>query len=121
MESLESNYKNTRGNILSSSEDDDLHLKYGSLDMDTFSDLNTHQHKDYSIKKNFKTLEKDISILSSEVFQLRRKNKKLQTELNIAIHEKEVHIENNAKDISKLTKENKSLKEKFETEIQEML
>jgi chromosome segregation ATPase len=90
--------------------------KLYSIDFESSENLNFYQNKDFSIRKNSLSLEKDLNLLSQKVTDLKHKNKKLKSNLNLALREKEINIENHAKEISKILKENKRLREQLEAE-----
>lgn len=86
-----------------------------SLDLECSMLINS-QSKDYSTKYNFNNLEKGLNSLSSQVEDLKKKNKSLTESLNAAVQAKEDLVLAHKKQISKLLKENKFLKDALESE-----
>lgn len=110
MESLNSSHY-SRQKMQFSLSDDENSPTNNVTDLDLSENFDLSAHKEYSMRKNFNVLEKDLFLLSKEVKLLRAENSKLKSKLSISLREKEIHLETHAKEISKLTKENQKLKE----------
>lgn len=96
--------------------EDEIEQNYGSFDSDPSDGIVYADNKDSSLKNNFSHLERDLNLLSKEVSNLRIKNQKLKSALRIALHEKDMHIANHAKELSKLTKSQKKIQDELESE-----
>ena len=96
MESMDYSH-NSLQKMQFSLSDDENSRTHNVTDLDLSENFDLSAHKEYSMRKNFNVLEKDLFLLSKEVKLLRAENSKLKSKLSISLREKEIHLEKHYK------------------------